>query len=199
MAHKDVQVVLQGVSSLPKDVFVNTLHFEVNSPDSSDGLANGIADAYEVYAQKLGGLKSMTVKVYPEGPNPGGPEASVERDLLPIITSVSGPTEVALCLSYATVDDPEASVPRRRGRIYLGPLRAAAVNQPRPSQAEQDAALDLGEALASVGTASNTTWLMLSKTDDTYAKIESIWTDDSWDTQRRRGLDPTARRVRDVQ
>jgi hypothetical protein len=199
MAHYDVQVVLQGTSMLPDDVFVNTLHYEVNFPDTVQGTVDEIADAYVAYAPKLGGLDSMIVKAYAEGLNPSGPEATALRDLKPVITSVSGPTQVCCCLSYATVDDPESSTPRRRGRIYIGPFRAAATSNPRPDAAEQDAVLGLGQALASVGTASNTTWLMRSKVDNTYAKIESIWTDDSWDIQRRRSLTPTARRVQDVQ
>ena len=59
--------------------------------------------------------------------------------------------------------------------------------------------LALGQAIAAVGTASNTTWKMHSKTEGTFKKIESISVDDAWDVQRRRGLKPLARTRQDVQ
>ena len=101
--------------------------------------------------------------------------------------------------TYATVDDPEQSVPRRRGRIYLGPIAGTLAGTDRPGATIIDAVLDLGEGIAQVGMANNTTWVMRSQLDNSYHKIESIWCDDAWDTQRRRGLKPLQRTVRDVQ
>lgn len=202
MADYDFQVVLHGASGLSADSFVNTLHYSVTALDDLEGTCDGIAAAYQGFASHLAGLfpsKPLTIKAYEGGQvNPAGPAFSKDYPLTGWLNS-SGPTEVAICLSYATVDDPESSTPRRRGRIYLGPIAGGETNNPRPAAGLREAVLDLGEALASVGFASATTWMLYSPTDKAYAKIESIWTDDSWDTQRRRGQEPTLREVRDVQ
>ncbi len=188
-------VRLQGVSNLPKDVYENVLYFDGDWPDSHEGNSDEIIAAYSALPI-LGGIASAQIRVYElEGGQP------VFQKDYPTFnkTAETGPGEVAVCLSYATVDDPELSTGRRRGRIYIGPLAAAQVGSARPGSTLRAAVLDLGEALAQVGFAANTTWMMYSPTDSESAKIESIWCDDAWDTQRRRGLDPTTRDVRDVQ
>jgi hypothetical protein len=198
MADFDFQVVLRHVSGLPEDVAINTLHFEVNAPDTLEGDCDEIKAAYQGLKPVLSNsYPNMTIKVYTPGLNAGGPV--FQKDYAFAGGGAPCPSEVALCLSYATVDNPDASLPRRRGRIYLGPLAANAIGEPRPGPTMRDYVLDLGEALATVGSAGNTTWRMFSKIDNAYAKIESIWCDDAWDTQRRRGLRPTMREVRDVQ
>lgn len=199
MAEHDVQVVLHNANGLPEDSYVNTLHFEVNAPDTLAGLAAGLNSAYDTISDRLASIvNGMTVKIYDPGPNPGGPVYQ-ESFATPLGGSGTGPTEVALCLSYATTDNPDSSLPRRRGRIYLGPLSLLNVLDERPSNALIQELLTFGEDLASIGTAGNTTWLMLSRADNSYHKIESIWMDNAWDTQRRRGSRPNLRVVRDVQ
>jgi hypothetical protein len=198
MADYDYQVVFHNDNGLPKDDYVNTLHFSINLPDTREGVADELAtkfQAFEPYYPNM--LNGFTVKVYEPGLNPGGPILSKSYTLSP--SSGSGPPEVAVCLSYATEDNPDASGSRSRGRIYLGPLSADQTDTVRPAPDLRDAVLDLGEGIAQVGSAGNTTWMMYSKMDSQYKKIESIWCDDAWDTQRRRGLDPTSREVRDVQ
>jgi hypothetical protein len=116
------------------------------------------------------------------------------KDYTQFFGGAEGPTEVALCLSYSA-DDNAGGTPRRRGRIYLPYAGAFA----RPSAALRNSLLDFGELLAQVGTAGNTTWHMYSVRDAAHKKIESISVDDTWDTQRRRGLRATLRVRRDVQ
>jgi len=195
MAVDRYQVRLLGTSGLPEDVFENVLYFDTNTPDSREGCADGIAAAYDAYPHSAG-WDGLEVRVYELA---GG--QPIESHEYPTVAGKGtvGATEVAVCLSYATVDDPEVSTGRRRGRIYVGPLAASNVTGARPSSGVIDAVLDLGEALASIGTADLTTWHMFSRTDNVAVKIESIWCDDAWDTQRRRGLAPTMREVRDVQ
>jgi len=195
MATHRFQVRLQGLSGLPEDVYENVLYFDNGGIDSPEDTADGIAAAYDDLAI-LAGFDGLEVRWYDlAGGQPVGQKA------YPAVTSTgeTGPGEVAICLSYATVDDVDASTARRRGRIYLGPLGAAQVGQDSVSDTQIDAVLDFGQALAEIGLASATTWMMYSKTDDVAAKIEVIWVDDAWDTQRRRGLAPTKRTTRDVQ
>jgi hypothetical protein len=73
------------------------------------------------------------------------------------------------------------------------------MQEDRPGSSLREAIRNLGIAFSQIGFAQNTTWLMYSKADNAYAKIESIWVDNAWDTQRRRGLKPTQRNVFDVQ
>jgi hypothetical protein len=198
MGKVDVQVCMRNVSGLPEDVCINTLHFENGFPSSSSGLADGIFATYQLLKPVLSSdYPNMTIKVYDPGVNPTGP--SFQKDYAFPGGGAPGPSEVACCLSYAAVDNPDASLPRRRGRIYIGPLAASAMNAKRPDPTLRDYILDFGQNIASIGFASNTTWFMYSKIDNVYSKVESIWVDDAWDTQRRRGLAPTLREVRDVQ
>jgi hypothetical protein len=189
------QVRLQGISGFPQDVYENVLYFDTTALDNVEGTCDGISEAYDAMSV-LAGWSGLEVRVY----ELAGGQPIFQKEYPNVqATGASGPGEVALCLSYATVDDPEASTGRRRGRIYLGPLTSGQVSAPRPGPALIEEVLDLGEALASIGFASATTWHMFSKTDNQSIKIESIWCDNAWDTQRRRGLDPTVRTTRDVQ
>lgn len=199
MADSIVQVQLQGITGLPEDRYVNTLAFQGDDFDS--GKADELWDKFNTFTtQHGGGLAAGPhwIKAYHMGAQPQGPYFSKSYDR-GVGLSGQGPAEVALCLSYASVDDPEQSLPRRRGRIYLGPFQGTETNKERPSPTLLEHALDLGEGIAQVGLASNLTWAIHSRTDGVLAKIESIWVDDAWDTQRRRGLSPLAKTVRDVQ
>lgn len=195
----DVQISLQGISLLPEDRYVNTLHFD--GDQWGESLADELWSKVNTFMTAVGGGIARgphRISCYEPGPNPAGPYFSKEYDR-GVALSGGGPAELACCLSYATVDDPEQSLPRRRGRIYLGPLADVQVNRDRPSALLREKALDYGQGIAQVGLASNVTWVLYSRTDNAYAKIESIWVDDAWDVQRRRGLAPTMREVRDVQ
>lgn len=196
MADHFYQVRLQGVSDLPEDVYENVLCY------STDGLAssvqancNEIRDKY-VNLPFLAGVKSVEVRAYNVG---GGQPVASAGPTARTALSVQLPHEVAICLSYSAEDDPDQAGRRRRGRIFLGPLGSGSAGGERPGATLRDQVLDFGESLAQVGVASAATWLLFSRLDNSGFKIESIWVDDSWDTQRRRGLAPTLREVRDVQ
>ena len=202
MANYDFMVILQGESNLSEDVFVNVLHYDVNFPDTVEGTADELWTKYDTILKPM--LASVTqaghrIKVYEAGPPPRQPVLDKTYAFATGPAGNKAPTEVALCLSYATADNPDQVGARHRGRIYLGPILGDLVTANRPNELTQDIALDFGEGLAQVGDASNTTWVMYSQRDNEYRKIESIWCDNAWDTQRRRGLAPTVRTVRDVQ
>lgn len=195
----DVQITIQGLSNLPKDRYVHTLHFDGDDWDGTQ--TDELWSKWEALKDQVLGGYSQTghrIACYEPGPNPTGPYFAKDYTVAAASTN-SAVTEVALCLSYAAADDPDASTPRRRGRIYLGPFASGIANLSRPGQTVMDAALAYGEGIAQVGIGQNVTWSLYSPTDATYAKIESIWVDNAWDTQRRRGLEPTVRTVRDVQ
>ena len=195
MAARQFTVRLKGNSGLPEDVYENVLFFDVNAPDTLEGTCDGINAAYAAEPH-LAGWNGIEIRVY----ELAGGQPIFQKTYTTLAPSFnSGPGEVAVCLSYAANDDPGLVGPRRRGRIYIGPLTGGQLQVPRPSSIVKEAVLDLGTALSQIGFGGNTTWLMYSRTDLVTAKIEVIWVDDAWDTQRRRGLSPTGRVLRDVQ
>lgn len=196
MADYTFQVRLGGISHLPDDVYENVLCFEVNAPDTVEGRCQDLAELYND-SPLFGGVDSCEVRAYAIT---GGPPVASYGPITRVANSVPFPHEVALCLSYTAAEDPDLATPRRRGRIFIGPLgNVATISNGRPGNALKDTLLDFGESLAAIGTGGNTTWKLHSRSDNVTAKIEAIYCDDAWDTQRRRGLAPTAREVRDVQ
>ena len=195
MSDLQFTVRLKGNSGLPEDVYENVLFFRLLDNDNAESVCDQLNTAYATFPFS-GGWNGIEVRVYALG---GG--QPIFQKTYPTIAQnqTTGPGEVAVCLSYATVDDPSASTPRRRGRIYIGPLAGGQLQGPRPPAGLNNAVLDLGEDLAQIGGGVGVTWMMYSRTDNVTAKIEVIWVDDAWDTQRRRGLAPTARAQRDVQ
>lgn len=184
----------QGVSGLPEDVYENVLYYDVTTaPGILETVADGIMAAYNLNALH-GGVDGAEIRVYAM---PTGGQPVFRKDYAYLLNSGTGPGEVALCLSYASVDDWETSTPRRRGRLFIGPLVAGLVGTARPGAPLIADLLELGEAFAAVGGA-DAAWHLWSPTDGVSAPIESISVDNAWDTQRRRGLEPTARTVVDV-
>jgi len=109
--------------------------------------------------------------------------------------SESGPREVALCLSYYA----EQNVPRRRGRLYIGPFTDAAMEIRPPAGNAIGAVASLAPALAAVGGA-DVDWCLYSPTNDVATagatKLRTItnwWVDNEWDTVRSRGRRATSR------
>lgn len=124
------------------------------------------------------------------------------------------PNEVSVCLSFrntgVTVEDVPGGAPgpvgdtrpanRARGRIYLGPLDASALTMDassgdsRPSAAYT--ALVRAAAKQFLGNATlahNWVWAVWSRKGATLNPVNQVSTDDAADTQRRRGIRPTAR------
>lgn len=110
-------------------------------------------------------------------------------------TLPASPPQNALCLSYYS----ERNLPRRRGRIYLGPFNNVSR---RPTSTQMQECITHGEALAGLG-GLNVDWSVYSPTtaaaggDPTHS-ISDIWVDDSWDVVRSRKLLQTMRQTAEV-
>lgn len=190
MAPVDVQVVHKTTTNRPEDYFVNTLHFDGVAGTAGWGdLAGAIHAAYQSHVD--GFLNSMIigriVKVYTAGRNPAGPD--YEESFAAAGTGGIGPTEVALCLSFYA----DYNQPRRRGRLYLGPIGGDLGE--RPSPALMDSVIDFGQALQDIGVGPQYAWQVASRVTGERASVTDWWVDNAWDTQRRRGLRPTDRRT----
>lgn len=123
-------------------------------------------------------------------------------DEAPGVTAL--PEEVAICLSMkgdtvaGTDSGPGPHLPaRHRNRTYIGPTRTAfldfAESACRPSLQAQSRIMN---AFAAMGDASITAGFrpeVWSPTRDAGEAVQTFWVDNAWDTQRRRGGQPTSR------
>lgn len=148
MSRYIAQVTRLSVTGLPKDEAENVFHF--NSATAGAGtvgegtsIVTALASFYNIsHTAASGGTplagylspawsETTTVKVYDEDdatrPRPilhQGNFAMAEATANPL------PENVALCMSYRST----ANAPRHRGRIYLGPLAASAMDAPGVTQ-----------------------------------------------------------------
>jgi hypothetical protein len=115
------------------------------------------------------------------------------------------PNEVALCLSLKA-DIPSGVDPSsRKGRIYIGPLRANPGGSPayvsgcdpatgRPPATLMATMISAAESLSDeIAGLASWDWGVYSPTLDTFSEIKGGWVDNAMDTQRRRGIGTTAR------
>jgi len=205
MPDADVQMVMQGVSLLPEDRFINTLHFSESGVGSFDSFASVLAVDLKSAWDPLGGIypteqviRPYQILIYnPDDPKPRKPwvdsTGAVPTGTLSSGSSGSLPTEVALCLSYYGISNTK----RNRGRIFIGPVQAGWNDSSRPLVQLRTALLDLADRLSDVGTQS-VDWQIVSRVAGTRQRIQEVWVDNAWDTQRRRGIAPTARSTRAV-
>lgn len=181
------QVAAAGDSILPRDRFVNTLHFDrpVALPADPDAIAGDIADVFQT--NWYVGLREITVKLYANGPPPQFPfgEATINAGLAP---ATPGPREVALCMSFYA----DNNLPRRRGRIYLPAYAGGMGGSVRPTNANMLKAMALGDLLSGIGGA-DIDWGVYSQMNGSFHRATIAYVDDEWDTQRSRGLRPTTR------
>lgn len=210
------QLVLNGSSGLPEDRFVQTFVFgSIDGGSPSNTELDTIAEALDAYLTVVptGASNALhdflgeqvvspaTINLYRLGETP--PRTPIVYSVPHDTGTGALPAEVALCLSYyATVNQP-----RRRGRIYFGPLAAeglvfsgsAVGGDARPAAALRTSLLLSGALLRDFDTGLYP-WAVLHARDGNgpaatpaLRPITDLWVDDSFDTQRRRGLAPTLR------
>lgn len=108
------------------------------------------------------------------------------------------PAEVALCLSFRGEKLSGANMARKRGRIYFGPWSTTALasgTDGLPDMTRVGAALfQAGLALRDASeAAADWTWGVYSTAGSTFSRVTTVWIDNDWDTQRRRGRKATVR------
>lgn len=200
--------VFQGKSGLPEDQFVNTFHFTGEGTYDEDASLAAAAVFAFYNATDLGPTYSpvssflspwlenaYVIKTYDMSiPPVRVPTDFPQTRIAP--TSASGPPEeVAVTLTlHGSV--PPAS-PRRRGRIYLGPLNNSAVvssTATTRSLVHTSFIVALTERAEALVDWPLLTWCIKSVTPAVnYVPIVSGYVDNALDTQRRRGPDATVR------
>lgn len=207
-----VDAILAYSTELPRDVAINTFHVFSEDPLSGEGAANDIFDAVEDFYNganttlPVGDYLSSTIAR-------GGSKCrltvrNVEADGPPLYerfwsldstsSSTQLPLEVACCLSYRGANPGGVPAGRTRGRIYVGPLNTTAQNGggdvlSRPSSGfRADLAVAAGR-LRSDLLAADAPWVVYSRVGEDSWTVTGGWIDDTWDTQRRRGVEATTR------
>lgn len=208
-----VMAVFQGGSGLPEDRFINVFHFHDPTNLPYDGAAEvcrqRVSDFY-LYAGANDPLglylspyidRTFQINSYNMLLDAGEREPTTETFELPTGGDEGLPEEVAIVL---TLNGAPPITKRRRGRIYIGPLANQSTtvdwaDTATPCRVELSGASNIGSCIldkASVlaDNAAATPWCIRSQVPtENYVPIVSGYVDDAFDTQRRRGPDPTTR------
>lgn len=219
MPHIYAQVRIPHSNGLPADAVINTFHF-TGTDDVADMctairerltafynvVPSGATNSIKNYLSTELSITGTRVKMYDwDDPEPRAPvfDESLSLTSTTPVAQNNLPGEVALCTSYAAPAVSGQIASRRRGRLYIGPLNAGAnlttINIPsRPLPAFRVALAEATEALAAASTL-GARWVVWSRVNSSASGIERGWVDDAWDTQRRRGIQPTARLTWEVE
>lgn len=209
-----VQMTFERDTLIPADRTVNTLYYgsamgDFLVPADADTLADAVIAAYDQItprmASTLNGAGSCSVY------DMRHPEPRVPLVEVPFTGKTMGtgalPAEVAICLSFRGDIVSGENQARRRGRIFVGPLDAGGVSvtggAARPIAGLVTDLGDLAQALYDAGSlvGNPLEHVVFSPTDavgaalpeDAMTPVRRYWVDNAFDTQRRRGVAPTAR------
>lgn len=206
------QVSIPHRSLLSRDTVVNTFTFSgVDNVEDQATIALGKLAAFynaesgtqneplkNFYSGELR-LDSCRIKVYDlSDPEPRVPilDESLGVTSPAPLSTTNLPGEVAVCASYS--GPPESGEPnaRRRGRIYLGPLNQGASTGTGVAPARPSTSFigNIAEACKELSDGPvGTQWSVWSRRNNNFVQIDRGYVDNSFDTQRRRGVDTTAR------
>jgi len=201
-----VQCRFQGDTGIPEDVFINTWHVATGEASLDETMATDLSAAFsEFYLTGIPAL-SLAVKAFLSPAiasaewrfyDLADPEPRVPISRTPLYgtpsTNVPMINEAAVCLSMHG-DAPVT--PRKRGRVYIGPLNTNALASGQTSDARVDGGFrDVLCAAASrlVESLLPLTLIVWSPTSGLQIPVVGGWVDDAFDIQRRRGMDATTR------
>lgn len=216
-----VRVEMSAATGLPEDTVVNTWAFkhDIGLPSEAD-LLNLQAAVDGWYNDMTGAVANTRPSYYISDYIPrtvthqmsfysiedGGPPLLTSEWLGPAAAGEpdsSLPHECAAVLSFHAdlfgiheevgITRPRA---RRRGRIYLGPLTPGAstgLAQATINPTLQQAMRVNANTMHDEALAADFTWCVNSRVDATLRPVVAGWTDNAFDTQRRRGMAATSR------
>jgi hypothetical protein len=192
------QVRLQGKTGTPEDVITNTFHFSSGAGDAIplvyDTIHIALGVFYGVVDQYLSDMVFAAAEVRYYDMTDAEPRVPYIKPLtLTLPVNPPLPAEVAICLSY---NAGAPITPRRRGRIFLGPLgtnvlAAGAGTDARVSTTVQTNIANAAANLAALGTLYP--WVIYSPTSGAFDEVTQGYVDNAFDIQRRRGFKTTAR------
>lgn len=216
-----VRTVMQGVSGLPTDRYINDWAFQFDHEPSDGDLTNlfaavsdffrGGVDATDTVGRYIGEAvdRGIThqIQAYSIVSGPLGAPIFTSDWLGPVAAVGDNyPAEVAVTLSFhgdlvGLSEEVGTTRPRarRRGRVYIGPLTIPALSSSAPEPKVTDifvgALHTRARAMQAVaaGYPAFASWCVWSRAAETLYPVVGGWTDDAPDSQRRRGAVTTAR------
>lgn len=221
------QVIFQRLTDDPQDIVTNTWHFDGEDPGgagvfSDTDYHNAVVAALNGFYTSCASIFSDLIKDNPQvriydlrDPSaPGAPRlpefiGNLTVDIPAIGADFRLVEEAAVCLSFAAEPGSGLHPRRRRGRIFLGPLRSSVTEvvsgRLRVKAATRTqiaaAATELANGISISGGSEQLKWAIYSRRtdelgatlDDSFHDVVSGWIDDAFDTQRSRGPAPTGR------
>lgn len=205
---------LSYTTHIPRDVAVNTFHFNVAT--TSSPTMEAIGTAIKAFYNTAQGDADLAIAAFISSVVSRGAD---DCDLACYVVGTEGPPvytdtwtlgdpdddvynlplEVAACLSYRG-STPGTVGRRQRGRIYLGPLNSAAITyntdeMPTLSAPVITAMIEAGAFLALNPDLEDESaqWAVYSRVGAFAHNITSGFVDNEFDTQRRRQQDATVR------
>nr|CRY96531.1 hypothetical protein [uncultured prokaryote] len=177
--------------------------YGIDGPTPDNIALTGILSAMQVNATatslntSLSILRLELAEAFDADGGPAVAVASVATE--PFCNGPVGVQEVAVVCSEH-VDTPRGLSPR--GRTYYGPISGTLLDDPRPSTGLQTIIRNFHEAMLDYLVGEGWTPVVISRSLDGSPRptaigmpITAISTDDAWDSQRRRGLEPENRIV----
>lgn len=215
-------IVFPYRSHLPRDVAVNTLFLLAVDGTSIDDMATSLAvtinrmynvgsagatDPLGAYMSNVIDRDLCHVALYdPLLPKGSRPPHTHAFGVAAATDAGDMPLEVALCVTMVGANPTVSGgddiiIKRRRGRNFIGPFNAVVMGSDgaggvgRPSsQLQADLVAAYNDLLASqILGAGGQGVAIFSPTAGDATIVGSGWVDNEWDTQRRRGVDPTVR------
>lgn len=198
-------VTIPADTGVGEDVVVNTWGFGIDTADEASTGAIVAAmktwyDAWGTYRAASHDWAGARCKFYNLGqPKPRVPFADVSLGLSATASTGNLPAEVSICMSFQAERASGQIQRRRRGRIYLGPLGVVANNSStgRPENSLITALVTCSDNFLTTASTAPWDWYVISEATGIPVGnvVHDGWIDNAWDTQRRRGPDPTARTI----
>lgn len=196
MADIRAQVILRATSGVSEDFVSNTFAFRGTAPASDTtqitAAIKGFYDAINATLLPATVAQNNHIIKYTNLPGtpPNYPFLETTFNLAVAPTGADLPSEVALVMSFQGSKAAGFPQARRRGRVFVGPLEVGVNVSGRPSGASITALTGAGAAFkaAILAIASDTQWAVWSPSSGVSVEVTDGWVDNSFDTQRRRGL-----------
>lgn len=200
MAAYRLQVILATSDNVPENFITNTYCIDTDLNETKrDLIVAAVKELYDTlrpsHLSDLIAQNGHRVK-FTElvGTPPIYPTYDVTWNLDSAPTGASLPSEVAMVASFQGARISGEPQRRRRGRVYIGPLKSAILDNGRPTLSSYQAlAVAMSAFGIDINNVADTSWCVWSAVDQEAVPITDGWVDNSFDTQRRRGVQTTAR------
>lgn len=198
-----VQVTIPKTSAIPADAITNTFHFSW-SAGNADSAAEAATDQLEVFYSAIrnrfgndmnfGGAR---VKVYDmSDPEPRAPIKDAALGVTGSNTDDPLPNEVAICVSWEAEVTSGSVAARRRGRTFLGTVGRGTQKLGDRGRIDNDVVASIASAAGVFTLDTSAAKLQVySPTDGLAHPVTGGWVDNSYDTVRSRGIEPTLRDI----